>query len=691
MAGRVSELEAVVFDAAVSTLTAGRTDELLDLDAKTLRRLEKELLRQAAIHDDGEAWEEPEHLVEWCLGDWLPNLGDDPSLEVLVHTYIYPEGARFDYHQSFSAYRLPSGATIYFEWGDEHTGILGFSAGNMDEEAVRRYPQVVIATTEFHVGDVLDEIDAHLSSFTREAVFDQEPPWMSQQELAEAAERRANLQHAIDETREEGDADADQLDDEQASLDATPPWFLRPLARYGIAASSPFDRAAAKTGTGLAPLNRPARLRGSRRSGGSETRPAYSAGAGSSVDFFFPDSQDQIAPSFDFERESSSPDRVRQRDDRYAHEVISPAPYTGILLSKALVDGPGSKYTFAQRHRLYRMGVRRFFRLDECRQPLATLGDCGAFNYVREEIPPYSVAEVADFYEECGFDYGISVDHVILGYIPDATDVVRPLRQPPQEWLDRQALTLEYAGEFLQHCRTTKAHFEPLGVAQGWSPSSYSHAVSFLQKIGYEYIALGGMVPLKTREIEACLRAVEHIRHPKTRLHLLGITRTELVRDYERYGVVSFDSTSPFRQAFKDDRDNYYTPHRKYVAVRVMQIDSNHRLKQRVLAGQLDQNLGRRLEQACLQALAAYDRDECAVDAPLEALAAYDSFLGEPDRQSEYWRTLRDQPWRSCACGICEEVGIQVVIFRGTERNKRRGFHNLFVFNHLLHKELTLA
>ena len=61
------------------------------------------------------------------------------------------------------------------------------------------------------------------------------------------------------------------------------------------------------------------------------------------VDFFFPDSQDQIDPSYDFERESSSPDRVRQRDDRYAHEVISPAPYTGILLSKALVDGPGQQ------------------------------------------------------------------------------------------------------------------------------------------------------------------------------------------------------------------------------------------------------------------------------------------------------------------------------------------------------------
>ena len=381
------------------------------------------------------------------------------------------------------------------------------------------------------------------------------------------------------------------------------------------------------------------------------------------MDFFFPDSQDQIDPSFDFERESSSLDRVRQRDDRYAHEVISPAPYTGILLSKALVDGPGSKYTFAQRHRLYRLGVRRFFRLDECGgTELATLGDCGAFNYVREDMPPYSVEDVIDFYDECGFDYGISVDHVILGYIPDATDVVRPLREAPQEWADRQKLTLELAAEFLQRRRAAKACFEPLGVAQGWSPTSYAHAVQALQRMGYDYIALGGMVPLKTAEIEACLKAIADVRHPETRLHLLGITRTELVKNYERYGVVSFDSTSPFRQAFKDDRDNYHAPERKYLAVRVMQIDRNNRLKQRVLAGQLNQNVGRTLEQGCMKALVAYDRDECSVEAPLEALAAYDSFLGEPDRQSEYWRTLHDRPWRSCACGICEEVGIQVVM-----------------------------
>ena len=55
--------------------------------------------------------------------------------------------------------------------------------------------------------------------------------------------------------------------------------------------------------------------------------------------FYFPDSQDQIDPSFDFDTEERSPFRIRQRDDLYAHEVLTPVPYSGMLVSKAIVDG----------------------------------------------------------------------------------------------------------------------------------------------------------------------------------------------------------------------------------------------------------------------------------------------------------------------------------------------------------------
>ena len=77
--------------------------------------------------------------------------------------------------------------------------------------------------------------------------------------------------------------------------------------------------------------------------------------------FFFPDSQDLVDPSFDFRTERRSETRVRQRDDLYPHEIFAEPPYDGMLVSKGIVDGTGSDertYTLAQRHRLFREGVR---------------------------------------------------------------------------------------------------------------------------------------------------------------------------------------------------------------------------------------------------------------------------------------------------------------------------------------------
>ena len=110
--------------------------------------------------------------------------------------------------------------------------------------------------------------------------------------------------------------------------------------------------------------------------------------------FFFPDSQDLVDPSFDFEKETRSDQRLRHRDDLYAHEVFSEPAYDGVLVSKASVDGKAGesgRYTLAQRHRLLRVGVRDFFRLNG--RPLETMGDCGAFSYVKEEYPPVTVEE----------------------------------------------------------------------------------------------------------------------------------------------------------------------------------------------------------------------------------------------------------------------------------------------------------
>jgi len=408
--------------------------------------------------------------------------------------------------------------------------------------------------------------------------------------------------------------------------------------------------------------------------------------------FFFPDSQDQIDPDFDFTTEERSPLRVRQRDDLYLHEVLSGHVIDGVLVSKAAVDGLrgiAGKYTLAHRHRLYRTGIRKFFRLDAAPGPrVQTMGDCGAFSYVADEVPPYTPDQVIDFYEECGFDLGLSVDHVILGYDPYACQ--RPDQPQLQGWVIRQRLTLELADQFLARCCKRKVRFEPLGVAQGWSPASYAAAVRELQQLGYRRIAIGGLVPLKTQEVLTCLREIDMVRNPGTQLHLLGITRCSSMPDLAGFGVTSFDSTSPFGQAFKDDKDNYHTPDRTYTALRVPQVDANPKLKARVQAGRVNQQQATHLEQRCLSLLQDYDAGKTSVQTVVTALKDYQEiFDARRDYSAAYREVLEEAPWKRCACGICSRIGIHVVIFRGSERNKRRGFHNIYAFRLRLTREFA--
>jgi hypothetical protein len=361
-----------------------------------------------------------------------------------------------------------------------------------------------------------------------------------------------------------------------------------------------------------------------------------------------------------------------------------------MLVSKPIVDGlhgASGKYTEAQRNRLYREGAKRFFRLDQPGTSLRTMGDCGAFTYVRETEPPYSSDEVLEFYEGCGFDLGISMDHLVFGYeaaldAQDATDV-------PDDWSFRQGLTIELAAEFLRLHRARSCNFEPMAVAHGWSPMSYADAVRELQAVGYSRIALGGMVPLKTPDILATLKEVSVALDPQTQLHLLGVTRTAHVQEFASFGVTSFDSTSPFLQAFKDEKDNYYALDETYVALRIPQVDGNTRLRKQVAAGIVDQKTARRLELECLTRLRDYDRGAAGIEQVLGAVSAYAELLGETkDRSAEYERTLAAQPWKQCGCTVCRQIGVEVIIFRGADRNRRRGFHNLAVFSDRLQREL---
>lgn len=411
--------------------------------------------------------------------------------------------------------------------------------------------------------------------------------------------------------------------------------------------------------------------------------------------FIFADSLDFVDPGYDFLNDRNAPGRKPYWDDAYPHEILGYAPYHGMLVSRGIVgDGPvKGKYTEAQSMRFRRVGAREFLRLDKPEfAGLALFGDCGAFTYVKEDKPPYTPADTVEFYDDCGFTHGCSVDHIIF----DFDETVTGMEGGGAEARRRFDITLENAAAFRDEAGRG-GRFTPMGVIQGWSPASMAEAARRLVAMGYDYLAIGGMVPLKAEQIKRCLVAIRDAVPTTTRLHILGFAKANEIHEFAPFNVTSIDTTSPLLRAFKDDKQNYWLgdgPNLTYyTAIRIPQAIENPRLQAHVRQGDFKAEELTRLEVNALAALRAYDHDDQDLEGVLETVLAYNAVLAtgrayEDVRdhrtieklRGRYRTTLTDKPWRKCDCRICKDVGIEVMIFRASNRNKRRGIHNLAAF-----------
>jgi len=373
------------------------------------------------------------------------------------------------------------------------------------------------------------------------------------------------------------------------------------------------------------------------------------------IQYFIPDWDDRVDPNYHFERDEHTPGRNPYRDDRYAHELYGVAPYDGVLISRAVVEENTTKSTMMRE-----LGsVHRYLRLptDKNHQ---VMGDCGAFSYWKQEVPPYESADMLNYYQQHGFDIGVSIDHLIFSEF-DLPDKER-----------RWKITVDNAEAFLHLHNKGGYEFTPMGVAQGWTPETYQQAVQKLIQMGYTHIALGGLVRSQNHEIVQVLQAVQSELKPDIKLHLFGVSRPEQVPLFMQLGVTSFDSASRLRKAWTDGRKNYYLNDTTYTAIRVRDARMVAKMHE------LDEAATVRKEQAALQALRDYDKGDVSLKTASEAVLEYAELSGTltPRMQTDYQKTLEDQPWKHCPCAICQAIGIEVIIFRGNNRNRRRGFHN---------------
>jgi hypothetical protein len=414
--------------------------------------------------------------------------------------------------------------------------------------------------------------------------------------------------------------------------------------------------------------------------------------------FIFADSLDYVDPAFDFIADRSPAERQPYWDDAYPHEILGYAPYDGVLVSRGIIGDHRvkGKYTSSQARRFHLVGARKFLRLDKPQfARLDIFGDCGAFTYVQEERPPYSAIEMAEFYDECGFTHGASVDHIIFDFDAEGTG----MSGGSDDAKARFDITLENADAFRREALAIDASFVPMGVVQGWSPSSMAEAARRLVAMGYDYLALGGMVPLKSPEIKLCLGAIRDAIPAPTRLHILGFAKADDIDGFHGFDIASFDTTSPLIRAFKDAKQNYYLPGddlalRYFTSIRIPQALENPKLQRAVKKGVFRAEDLVAMESAALSALRAYDRGAADIDDVLDAVLVYSAALVEEKPYEDcagspllarlavrYRETLIEKPWQQCGCPICSTAGVEVIIFRGSNRNKRRGIHNLAIYH----------
>lgn len=399
--------------------------------------------------------------------------------------------------------------------------------------------------------------------------------------------------------------------------------------------------------------------------------------------FIFADAQDMIDPDYDFLNDEFSPNRIIQRTDKYPHEVFEKKPYDGMLLSRGLIDDGVYKsssraYSAAQSRRMKLQGIKRFLRYYDGE----VFGDNGAFSYHQLDIPPYRVDETVKYYEECGFDYGMSVDHIIFEYDKRFdTDAEFDDKFKVSETMQKRFdITLTNAKEFLKQCDMQKVNFHPIGVVQAWSPKSMKYAAKELVNMGYDYIAIGGLVPL---DIDTCEEIVNAIREEigfEIKIHLLGFAKAKQLERFVKYKITSFDSTSPMIKSFKDSTQNYLTPKKYYTAIRIPSSDGTAALKRKISSGVIDQKTAQTLEKNALNTIRSYDKEKSTLDEVLIALEKYEKIFRDKVPIERYKDILSTKYWQKCQCEICQSAKIETIIFRNSNRNRRRGFHNLWQF-----------
>ncbi len=407
--------------------------------------------------------------------------------------------------------------------------------------------------------------------------------------------------------------------------------------------------------------------------------------------FFVPEWDDKVDANYDFinDNHSGSPS---ERKSNYIWHIFGweNVPIDGVLISRAKAEDTKSKYQ--------KMREEGFYSYLDLPKEIETISDCGAFDYREEDEPRYEPKDMMEFYYDIGVTTGVTIDHLIT-------------KEDQEDKNYRFNITLENAKKMYDLWVNNDKYYENIrlmGAVQGWDAGSYVKGAKELMDYGFRYIGLGGLVRTSTNRMEKIIRKVgkavksfERSEEEKVDIHLFGFARSQLFDVAARSGITSFDSASMLRRAWLGVQNNYHqSSERQYGGLRVRYTKSVVRslkksakekkeedeelseLEKLVLEDEEEAKKRiKKEEQKTLKLLREYDKGNTDFEDVFSQLKRYEEISGDPEKNLEYYReTLKARPWEKCDCPICNDLGIEVCIFRGNNRNRRRGFHNTNIF-----------
>ncbi len=419
--------------------------------------------------------------------------------------------------------------------------------------------------------------------------------------------------------------------------------------------------------------------------------------------YYIPEWDDRIDTEYDFladnhsERHNTDP-----KSDSYMWQIFDDQkiPFDGLLISLEAIDGNNGK----AKEILARGGLRKYLGLPE---QLKILADCGAWGYLKDPKPPYDPVKVLGQYERLGVQEAVTVDHLVL-----------PNRDPEK----RMEITQENGIKGFDAWKAGyRSKFDLLVSVQGLEVSDYVKMFEFYSSQGVTRFAFGGLARKPSPFIHDLISRIvgktgPEVRTPE-RVHFFGLGRPELFprfSELERKGIsVSFDTSSWLRRAWLNG--HYYAVENgklnTYTSVRVELVDSERSSfrGKRKLGSTTDLARLQQLEGHCLEKIRGLAENKSTPDEVIKNLASFHrkiiegriefflekkrtqgaieekrKELEETERQLArlYPKTLVSRPWQRCECRICKRLGVEVIMLRGNNRNRARGFHNVYTMYH---------